>query len=96
MIIDKRYENRCSGDILNLYRWLIVRTMRVMSIDNDGYRLWLRYRKIDDDARLAQYRQMIGGVTVPGDEDDPVTVHDYTSLNRRLYYSPVIFTAGLL
>ncbi|UCD09328.1 MAG: hypothetical protein JSU79_01405 [Dehalococcoidales bacterium] len=35
-----------------------------MSIGEDGYRLWLRYLKIDDDTRLSQYRKMIDGVTI--------------------------------
>ncbi|MEW5717902.1 MAG: alpha-glucuronidase family glycosyl hydrolase, partial [Chloroflexota bacterium] len=34
--------------------------------DKDGYDLWLRYRKIDDAARLAQYRNAIKRVVVLG------------------------------
>jgi alpha-glucuronidase len=32
----------------------------------DGYDLWLRYRQVDDPARLAQYRAVIHSVAVPG------------------------------
>ncbi|UCC16834.1 MAG: hypothetical protein JSU58_10845, partial [Dehalococcoidales bacterium] len=35
-----------------------------MLINEDGYRLWLRYQKIDDDIRLLQYRKMIDGVVI--------------------------------
>ena len=35
-----------------------------MLINEDGYRLWLRYQKINDDIRLLQYRKMIDGVTI--------------------------------
>ena len=35
-----------------------------MLINEDGYRLWLRYQKIDDDTILSQYRRMIDGVTI--------------------------------
>ncbi|OGN90228.1 MAG: alpha-glucuronidase [Chloroflexi bacterium RBG_13_46_14] len=35
-----------------------------MSINEDGYRLWLRYQKIDNDIRLSQYRKMIDAVTI--------------------------------
>ena len=35
-----------------------------MSINEDGYRLWSRYQKIDDNIRLSQYRKMIEAVTV--------------------------------
>jgi alpha-glucuronidase len=34
--------------------------------DEDGYELWLRYRPVDDADRLAQYRQAIRSVVVPG------------------------------
>jgi len=33
----------------------------------DGYELWLRYRKVDDPSRRAQYRDAIGHVVVPGE-----------------------------
>lgn len=36
----------------------------MMLINEDGYRLWLRYQKIDDDEKLSQYRKMIDGVTI--------------------------------
>jgi len=32
----------------------------------DGYELWLRYRPVDNTERLAQYRQAISSVAVPG------------------------------
>ena len=32
----------------------------------DGYELWLRYRKVEDASRLAQYRGRLGGVSVLG------------------------------
>jgi alpha-glucuronidase len=32
----------------------------------DGYRLWLRYDKIDDPARLQQYRQIVSGIYFTG------------------------------
>ena len=32
----------------------------------DGYRLWLRYNKIDNPSLLARYRQLIQSVNVPG------------------------------
>ncbi|MBN1313008.1 MAG: alpha-glucuronidase [Anaerolineae bacterium] len=32
----------------------------------DGYELWLRYRKVDDPGRLAQYRRVIGSVVILG------------------------------
>jgi alpha-glucuronidase len=32
----------------------------------DGYELWLRYRQVDDPARLAQYRRAFGSATVLG------------------------------
>lgn len=35
-------------------------------LDEDGYELWLRYRRITDADRLAQYRQAIGSVAIPG------------------------------
>ncbi|HEX9933580.1 MAG TPA: alpha-glucuronidase family glycosyl hydrolase, partial [bacterium] len=38
---------------------------RVMP-DEDGYELWLRYRRIDRPDRLAQYRHMLGSAAVPG------------------------------
>ncbi len=37
-----------------------------MNLSEDGYELWLRYRPVDDTERLAQYRQAIGCVVVPG------------------------------
>ena len=33
----------------------------------DGYELWLRYRKVGDPERLAQYRSAIASVVVPGE-----------------------------
>ena len=33
---------------------------------NDGYELWLRYRKVDNAERLAQYRQAISSAVVLG------------------------------
>ena len=39
-----------------------------MNIKNeDGYELWLRYRKVDDPDRLAQYREAIGSAVVLGE-----------------------------
>ena len=35
-----------------------------MLINEDGYRLWLRYQKIGNDIRLLQYRKMIDGVMI--------------------------------
>ncbi len=32
----------------------------------DGYELWLRYRKVDNPNRLAQYRRAVGGVAILG------------------------------
>lgn len=34
--------------------------------NEDGYELWLRYRKVEDAARLAQYRDAIGTIVVLG------------------------------
>jgi len=34
--------------------------------NEDGYELWLRFRPVDDAQRLAQYRQAISAVAVPG------------------------------
>ncbi len=35
-----------------------------MLINEDGYRLWLQYRKIDNDDRISQYRKAINGVMI--------------------------------
>ncbi len=35
-------------------------------IDEDGYELWLRYRPVDDAARLSSYRSAVGSATVLG------------------------------
>jgi alpha-glucuronidase len=35
----------------------------------DGYELWLRYRKVEDPERLAQYRESIHSATVLGNND---------------------------
>jgi alpha-glucuronidase len=32
--------------------------------NEDGYRLWLRYNKVDDSNRLTQYREVIGSVSI--------------------------------
>ncbi|MFZ6030288.1 MAG: alpha-glucuronidase family glycosyl hydrolase [Chloroflexota bacterium] len=35
--------------------------------EEDGYELWLRYRRVEDAERLAQYRQAIGSIAVLGE-----------------------------
>ena len=43
----------------------------------DGYRLWLRYDKVDDPALLEAYRQAISSIYVPGrSEPEKIIVHE--------------------
>jgi alpha-glucuronidase len=35
-----------------------------MSDNEDGYRLWLRYNRVDNNGRLTQYRQLIGSAAI--------------------------------
>lgn len=47
-----------------------------MLINEDGYRIWLRFQKIDDAIRLSQYREMIEGVTVLGEGETYDVIRD--------------------
>jgi alpha-glucuronidase len=45
---------------------LIVLAGAVPAVAEDGYELWLRYPRVADEARLQQYRQVVGAVLVEG------------------------------
>ena len=48
----------------------------------DGYELWLRYRRVDDTARLAAYRAAISSILVPG--NSPTSAATVRELRRGL------------
>ena len=51
-----------------------------MLSNEDGYRLWLRYQKINDDIRLSQYRKLIGEVTILENGDTYNVIKDELDL----------------
>src|SRR4051812_48105262 len=42
----------------------------------DGYRLWLRYDKIDNATLLQQYRLQITSINCPSDNDKLIAAHE--------------------
>ena len=48
----------------------------------DGYELWLRYRRVDDTARLAAHRAAISSILVPG--NSPTSAATVRELRRGL------------
>jgi alpha-glucuronidase len=67
--------NRClklSKHMKKLTGIIIGVIFSVSVFGEDGYRLWLRYNKVDNPALLQQYRQQLTSISCPS--DDPVLV----------------------
>ena len=58
-------------------------------LGEDGYELWLRYRKVDNPTRLKQYRQAIRSIAVIGESASAEIIRN--ELARAL---PALLDAG--
>ena len=51
-----------------LFVWCILLvSLQSMAMADDGYRLWMKYDKIDDQAKLAEYQKLVSSIVVEGD-----------------------------
>jgi alpha-glucuronidase len=60
-----KYESACKGILL----FLCITLCALSNTTNadDGYKLWLKYQKIDDKEQLRKYQQTISSIIVSGD-----------------------------
>jgi alpha-glucuronidase len=70
-------------------------SMAMSALADDGYELWLKYRKIDDKTLLSQYREALTGIVVPGQSATVRIIRDELKrsldvmLERNTHFRPV-------